>query len=145
MTRSHVYRALACAALTLYASGNVIARSAVEDTTLAAAGEGSGGAAPPSTSGLDTAPATSINISDATLEKFADAYMAVQEIQKEAGQSASAASSSGSGDLQVKMKAAVEQTGLQVEEFNQIAQQLVSDLDLRARVAEKLQARAGRG
>lgn len=144
MTRSHIYHALACAALTLYASGNVIARSAAEDATLAAAGEGSGGATPPSTSGLDTTPATSTNVSDAMLEKFADAYMAVQEIQKEAGQSASAASSSG-GDVQVKMKAAVEQTGLQVEEFNQIAQQMVSDLDLRARVAEKLQARAGRG
>lgn len=139
MTKQSFSRGVACSALLLCASAGSLATAAPTDS----------GTAATTTSAAETAavPTTSASFSDAKLERFADAYVAVQQVQKDAaGQGAGGdASGTASSDLQSKMKAAVEQTGLQVEEFNQIAQQMVTDLDLRSKVAEKVQARAGRG
>lgn len=119
--------------------GAVLARA--QPATSPAVGEGAGGAAQ-SAPVADAAPATTSSFSDSTLDKFASAYVAVQVIQNQAAGSTSSTPEPARNDLQAKMKTAVEQSGLQVEEFNQIAQQMVTDLDLRSRVAEKVQARS---
>lgn len=140
--RQFIFRSLAVtgSAWALCLSGAVLARA--QPVTGPAAGEGSGGVAQ-SAPIADAAPATASSFNDSTLEKFANAYVAVQGIQNQAAGSTSSTPEPVSSDLQTKMKAAVEQSGLQVEEFNQIAQQMVTDLDLRSRVAEKVQARSG--
>ena len=87
-------------------------------------------------------------VSDAKLNQFADAYVAIVAIQTEANSERSApqdadATKAKEVALQSKMQNAIEKSGLQVEEFNQIAQRSVTDLDLRAKLAEKVQERNG--
>lgn len=96
-----------------------------------------------------TAP-TSTKIDDKKLDQFADAYLRVQSLQKEAAAQQSAPTDSNAAqqkqnELQTKMMDAVQQSGLQVNEFNEIAQAMVTDVDLRQRVIAKVQQRANAG
>jgi hypothetical protein len=85
-------------------------------------------------------------IEDAKIDKFADAFVAVQDIQSKASQKLESTTDPTQAQ-QVKSSAenemiqAVKKTGLEVEEFNQIVQIMASDNDLRTRVAAKIQQR----
>jgi hypothetical protein len=83
------------------------------------------------------------------LDQFADAYVAVQQIQA----NAAAEIDSAAGDpakqqatqakIESEMIAAVERSGLKLEEFNGIIQTLSADSDLRARVVAKIREKMG--
>jgi hypothetical protein len=94
--------------------------------------------------------AASANISDQKIEQFADAYVAVQGIQEKAASDLQTAKEPAQAD-QVKAKAetdmiaAVEKSGLKVDEFNQIVESMTANADVRERVAAKLQERQGGG
>ena len=94
--------------------------------------------------------AASAQISDQKIEQFADAYVAVQTIQEKAANDLQTAKEPAQAD-QVKQKAetdmiaAVEKSGLKVDEFNQIVQTMTADAGVRERVAAKLQERQGGG
>ena len=94
--------------------------------------------------------AASAQISDQKIEQFADAYVAVQTIQEKAANDLQTAKEPAQAD-QVKAKAesdmiaAVEKSGLKVDEFNQIVETMTANADVRERVAAKLQERQGGG
>lgn len=94
--------------------------------------------------------AASEDISDQKIEQFADAYIAVQGIQEKAASDLQTATEPAQAD-QVKAKAesdmiaAVEKTGLKVDEFNHIVETMTANADVRERVAAKLQERQGGG
>ncbi|WP_129776100.1 DUF4168 domain-containing protein [Peristeroidobacter soli] len=94
--------------------------------------------------------AASTPISDQKIEQFADAYVAVQTIQEKAANDLQTAKEPAQAD-QVKAKAesdmiaAVEKSGLKVDEFNQIVETMTANADVRERVAAKLQERQGGG
>jgi hypothetical protein len=89
-------------------------------------------------------------ITDQKIEQFADAYVAVQGIQEKAASELQTAKDPAAAD-QVKasaesdMIAAVEKSGLKVDEFNQIVETMTADAGVRERVAAKLQERQGGG
>lgn len=89
-------------------------------------------------------------ITDQKIEQFADAYVAVQNIQEKAASELQTAKDPAAAD-QVKataesdMIAAVEKSGLKVDEFNQIVETMTADASVRERVAAKLQERRGGG
>jgi hypothetical protein len=89
-------------------------------------------------------------ITDQKIEQFADAYVAVQGIQEKAASDLQTAKDPAAAD-QVKvsaesdMIAAVEKSGLKVDEFNQIVETMTADASVRERVAAKLQERQGGG
>lgn len=89
-------------------------------------------------------------ITDQKIEQFADAYVAVQTIQKKAASDLQTAKDPTAVD-QVKanaesdMIAAVQKSGLQVDEFNQIVETMTANAEVRERVAAKLQERQGGG
>jgi hypothetical protein len=100
----------------------------------------------------DSNPATSgaqATIDERKIDQFADAYVAVQQIQA----SAAAELDSAAGDpakqqatqakVESDMIAAVERTGLKLEEFNGIVQTMSADADLRAKVAAKIREKMG--
>lgn len=101
--------------------------------------------APESSAAASTAP-----ISDQKIEQFADAYVAVQTIQEKAASDLQTAKEPAQAD-QVKQKAesdmiaAVEKSGLKVDEFNHIVETMTANADVRERVAAKLQERQGGG
>jgi hypothetical protein len=89
-------------------------------------------------------------ITDQKIEQFADAYVAVQTIQEKAAselQTAKdpAAADKVKADAESDMIAAVQKSGLQVDEFNQIVETMTANADVRERVAAKLQERQGGG
>lgn len=93
------------------------------------------------------APQTStVQIEEKKVDQFAAAFVAVQDIQAQAAQQLSNAADEQQA-TQVKanaerqMIAAVEREGLQVEEFNRIADLLNTDLALRSKVVEKVEKR----
>jgi hypothetical protein len=92
----------------------------------------------------------SAQISDQKIEQFADAYVAVQTIQEKAASDLQTAKEPAQAD-QVKQKAesdmiaAVEKSGLKVDEFNHIVETMTANADVRERVAAKLQERQGGG
>jgi hypothetical protein len=94
--------------------------------------------------------AATANISDQKIEQFADAYVAVQTIQEKAANDLQTAKEPAQAD-QVKQKAesdmiaAVEKSGLKVDEFNHIVESMTANADVRERVAAKLQERQGGG
>lgn len=94
--------------------------------------------------------AASANISDEKIEQFANAYVAVQGIQEKAASDLQTAKEPAQAD-QVKAKAesdmiaAVQKSGLKVDEFNQIVESMTANADVRERVAAKLQERQGGG
>src|SRR5690606_25397508 len=104
----------------------------------------------PPVSGMPSDSASTANISDQKIEQFADAYIAVQGIQEKAASDLQSAKEPAQAD-QVKAKAesdmiaAVEKSGLKVDEFNQIVETMTANADVRERVAAKLQERQGGG
>ncbi|WP_116807542.1 DUF4168 domain-containing protein [Steroidobacter cummioxidans] len=106
--------------------------------------------APPMNQAPAPSSAASANISDQKIEQFADAYVAVQTIQEKAANDLQTAKEPAQAD-QVKAKAesdmiaAVEKSGLKVDEFNQIVETMTANADVRERVAAKLQERQGGG
>jgi Domain of unknown function (DUF4168) len=101
--------------------------------------------APESSAAASTAP-----ITDQKIDQFADAYVAVQTIQEKAATDLQTAKEPAQAD-QVKAKAesdmiaAVEKSGLKVDEFNMIVETMTANADVRERVAAKLQERQGGG
>ena len=99
----------------------------------------------PSSSSAATTP-----VSDQKIEQFADAYVAVQTIQEKAASDLQTAKDPASADkvkqsAETDMIAAVQKSGLQVDEFNQIVETMTANADVRERVAAKLQERQGGG
>jgi Domain of unknown function (DUF4168) len=93
-----------------------------------------------------TQPASAASIDEAKLDKFVAAYSDVLQIQKEAAQKQSSikeadAAKALADETQTKMLTAVKQSGLEVDEFNEISQLMLQDADLRSRVAAKMQVR----
>jgi hypothetical protein len=89
-------------------------------------------------------------ITDQKIEQFADAYVAVQTIQEKAASELQTAKDPASADkvkatAESDMIAAVEKSGLKVDEFNQIVETMTADASVRERVAAKLQERQGGG
>lgn len=83
-------------------------------------------------------------IDEVTLDKFVDAFLAVQKIQKDTieGQKElqdQATIKARESEMQGRMGEAVQKSGLQIEEFNRISQLMLQDQDLRARISAKLQ------
>jgi hypothetical protein len=92
------------------------------------------------------APATT-SVSDAKIDQFATAYVAIQSIQTQTSQQLAATTDTKKADdlktnAETAMIQAVQKSGLQVDEFNQIASQMASDLTLRNKVLEKVQVRS---
>jgi hypothetical protein len=93
--------------------------------------------------------AAQIPIDDQKIEKFADAYVAVQTIQTKAAKDLDSSASDPAKQQQTQaavendMIAAVERTGLKLEEFNTIVQTMTADADLRARVVAEIRERTG--
>ena len=83
------------------------------------------------------------------IDQFADAYVAVQKIQSSAASELDGAAGDPAKQQQAQAKvenemiAAVEKTGLKLEEFNGIVQTMTADADLRARVVAKIRERMG--
>jgi Domain of unknown function (DUF4168) len=87
-------------------------------------------------------------LDDKKIEQFADAYVKVQTIQKQASAELAAAQDTAAADsvktkAESDMIAAVERSGLQVDEFNQIVETMASNVEVRNKVAAKLQERSG--
>lgn len=87
-------------------------------------------------------------VDQAKVEKFADAYVQVQTIQQKANADLQTATDPAAADqvkttAQTDMIAAVERTGLQIEEFNEIVASMAADTELRSRVSAEVQKRVG--
>lgn len=92
----------------------------------------------------EQAPATSVD--EKQIEKFADAYVAVQDIQVKATEKLQTAKDAEEvqkvkTSAETEMIQAVEQNGLNVDQFNQIVQAMATDLDLRSKVNAEIQER----
>jgi hypothetical protein len=122
--------------------------------TLAAALSMSGVAGAQTPAAQDTAPAEQLPdatapaavVEDKKIDQFADAYIAVQEIQSEASQQLSATTDAAKAQevkqtAEAQMIQAVQRTGLQIEEFNQIVQAMASDTSLRDKVSGRIDER----
>jgi hypothetical protein len=89
-------------------------------------------------------------VEDRKVDQFASAFVAVQDIQAQATQQLSTAKDDQQA-TQVKANAekqmieAVKREGLEVEEFNRIADLMTTDLALRSKVVEKVEAKRKRG
>ena len=95
-----------------------------------------------------SSPTAAAPITDQKIEQFADAYVAVQTIQEQAATQLQTAKDPVAADkvkasAESDMIAAVQKSGLQVDEFNQIVQSMTANADVRERVAAKLQERQG--
>ena len=93
---------------------------------------------------METAPTAQVE--DAKVEKFAAAFVAVQDIQAQATQELSNAKDEQQATqvktaAEQKMIEAVQREGLEVEEFNRIADLMTTDLALRSKVVEKVEKR----
>lgn len=97
-----------------------------------------------------TDPATttaSTSVPETKIDQFATAYVAVQHIQAKTSQQLSTTTDVSQANevkaaAETEMIKAVEKTGLQVDEFNQIAQLMASDEGLRTKVIEKVQEKS---
>ncbi len=102
-------------------------------------------AAPPRALQPDaTAPAAAVE--DKKIDQFADAYIAVQQIRSQATQQLSATTDEQKAqevkeNAESQMIQAVQRTGLQIEEFNQIVQAMASDASLRDKVSGRIDER----
>jgi len=107
-------------------------------------------ATPSQSSESPSSTAATTPIDDQKIEQFADAYVAVQTIQEKAASDLQTAKDPASADkvkanAESQMIAAVEKSGLNVDEFNQIVETMTANADVRERVAAKLQERQGGG
>jgi len=105
---------------------------------------------PDTPSARDSTTAATAPITDQKIEQFANAYVAVQGIQEKAASDLQTAKDPASADkvktsAETDMIAAVERSGLKVDEFNQIVETMTADANVRERVAAKLQERQGGG
>lgn len=104
-------------------------------------------AAPPSQTEPAQPAEPTAQVEEAKVDQFADAYVAVQAIQAQAAQQLSATKEADKA-IEVKANAekemvrAVERSGLEVEEFNRIADLMATDLTLRTKVIDKVQKRS---
>jgi glucose/arabinose dehydrogenase len=103
----------------------------------------------PATANMPSASAPS-TIDEAKLDKFVWAYTEVLQLQKEANDKQNTAKDPNAAQAVVtetesKMTSAVQKSGLEIAEFNQIAQQMLLDDDLRSRIAAKMQVRNSSG
>ncbi len=88
-----------------------------------------------------TSAAPAAAVDEVKINQFADAYVAVQTIQKNAA--AQPTTTQDPQATQTLMVNAIKKSGLQVDEFNQIAQLMNTDLELRNKIAGKVQERDG--
>lgn len=94
----------------------------------------------------EEAAAPAVAVDDRKIDQFADAYVAVQQIQSQATQQLGATADADKAQ-QVKQEAetqmieAVQQSGLQIEEFNQIVQAMASDPTLRDKISGRIDER----
>jgi hypothetical protein len=85
-------------------------------------------------------------LEEAKLDQFAEAYIAIEEIEQSANAELSGAKDDASA-TQIKAKAeeriieAVEGAGLQLDEFNQIAELAANDETLRLKLVNKVEKR----
>lgn len=85
-------------------------------------------------------------IDDEKLDKFADAYIAVEAIHSDT-QKALEAADDPREEYQLKADAegriieAVERSGLELEEFNRIAERMSQDRELRLKIADRVRQR----
>ncbi len=96
----------------------------------------------------ESAAAGGAQIDQKKVEQFADAYVEVQTIQQKANAELESAADPAAADqvkttAQSDMIAAVERSGLQIEEFNQIVASMAADPELRSRVSAEVQKRVG--
>ena len=88
-------------------------------------------------------------IDEQKIDQFADAYVAVQKIQTDAAAELDstigdpAKQQATQAKVETEMIAAVERSGLKLEEFNGIVQTMTADANLRARVVAKIRERMG--
>lgn len=87
-------------------------------------------------------------VSEEKIGQFAEAYIQVETIQTQAAEQLSSATDAESANAvkvntETEMIQAVERSGLQVEEFNEIVQAMNVDPQLRTRVLEKIEERRG--
>lgn len=90
--------------------------------------------------------APAVQIEEKKVDQFAAAFVAVQDIQAKTARQLDTATSEQQAtqvkaEAEKQMIAAVEREGLQVEEFNQIAGLLSTDVALRTKVVEKVEKR----
>lgn len=106
-------------------------------------------AAPPTTPPAESVtPATPevAPLEEKKIDQFADAYLAIEEIHAKAAEELKSTSDPESAD-KVKANAeaqiiqAVERSGLRLDEFNQIAELMAVDMELRAKIASRVQER----
>lgn len=95
-----------------------------------------------------TAPNAAAPIDDKKIEQFANAYVEVSSIQQNASAQLQGASDPVKAEevkanAESAMIAAVERSGLDVNEFNRIVQTMAADANVRSRVAAELQERTG--
>ena len=136
---------LACGLMAL-APAALLAQSPTDPAT--------GQTTPPQPAGPDASMAApemqTTVVEDRKVDQFANAFVAVQDIQAQATQELSAAKDDQQA-TQVKASAekqmieAVRREGLEVEEFNRIADLMATDLALRSKVVEKVEAKRKRG
>jgi hypothetical protein len=85
-------------------------------------------------------------VEERKVDQFAAAFVAVQDIQAQATQQLSTAkdeqqATQVKASAEQKMIEAVQREGLEVEEFNRIADLMTTDLSLRSKVVEKVEKR----
>lgn len=85
-------------------------------------------------------------LDDKKIDQFADAYLAIEQIHvqtaKELKQTQDAdASNTVKANAEARIIEAVEQSGLRLDEFNQIADLMALDVDLRQKIADRIQQR----
>jgi hypothetical protein len=117
-----------------------------DDSTSGSSSSRSPGAA--GQSGSDEATTTAAPVDQKKVEQFADAYVEVQTIQQKANSELQTASDPAKADevksaAQSDMIAAVERSGLEIQEFNQIVASMAADTELRSRVSAEVQKRVG--
>jgi len=93
--------------------------------------------------GYGAQPSAPVNVDDATLSEFADAYLSVQEIRQDLSDQLAeapdrAAAQTMQRQAQDEMAQAVKDSGVSVQEYNDIAVGLQNDPELAQRVKEAI-------
>ncbi|WP_300579067.1 DUF4168 domain-containing protein [Phenylobacterium sp.] len=122
-------------------------------TAPAAFAQDAGADATMSNDAAASAPATApgagaATFTDTQVEGFAEAMTDVQSLNEEYGPRVTAetdatAQATLQQEMNTKMTAAVEESGLTAQEYNQIAAAAQTDAELRARIGQAMQAEAG--
>lgn len=102
-------------------------------------------AAPPAES-VTPPPEEVAPLDEKKIDQFADAYLAIEEIHAKAAEDLKSTTDPESAnkvkaDAETQIIQAVEQSGLRLDEFNQIAELMAVDVQLRAKIASRVQER----